>query len=296
MSKKILVKNNANNRNDQYSLEAVIDRTLTEVRIATETEVITGTDAGALVTAKGLGTIYATTPPMTFARSITVSNLRIGSFVGSAALGSASRFSAAMDLHSDGQLDIMAVFGESAADLTGTYSAKCGRFRHVINGITASHETYGLIGQVVAKNVTFSHLHSGLMGTFEVQTAATVSAGDKWGCAGVSARIGGATITVASTGFLAGFLSTQNATTVTITSGGVHAAFACRKVGSGVTWAEALHIEDALVAFRFKAADASYAHGVKESVNTPAGNTSHAIKVMIGTTAGYIPVYDAETF
>jgi hypothetical protein len=222
--------------------------------------------------------------------------IRVGNWVGSAALGSAIRFSTAHDYYADGQLDVVAVFAESNADLTSAYSAKAGRYRHVINGITCAHEAYGLIGQVVAKNVTYAHLHSGLMGTFEVNTAATVSAGDAVGCAGVIARIGGATITVGATGVLAGFLSVNIATTVSITSGGVHAAFACRKAGSGVTWAEALHIEDALVAIRFKAASDTYAHGIKAVAAAPSGNTSHALKVMIGTTAGYIPVYDNENF
>jgi len=227
----------------------------------------------------------------------TAAAIRVGDWVGSAALGSAVPFTTAgHDVYEDGQLDLVAVFGESTADYTSAYSAKCGRFRHVINGITCSHEAYGLIGQVVAKNVTYAHLHAGLMGTFEVNTAATVSAGDGVGCAGVIARVGGATITVGATGVLAGVLSAQLATTVSITSGGVHAAFACRKVGAGITWAEALHIEDALVAIRFKAADNSYAHGVKAVVDTPDTTTTHAIKVMIGTTAGYIPVYANETF
>jgi hypothetical protein len=134
------------------------------------------------------------------------------------------------------------------------------------------------------------------MGTFEVNTAATVSAGDGVGCAGVIGRVGGATITAGSTGVLAGVLSVNIATVVSVTSGGVFAAFACRKAGSGITWAEALHIEDALVAIRFKAADNGYAHGVKAVAATPADNTTHAIAVMIGTTPGFIPVYAAETF
>jgi hypothetical protein len=167
-------------------------------------------------------------------------------------------------------------------------------FRHLITA-SCAHETYGLIGQVVAKSSTLSHLHAGLMGTFEVNTAATVPAGNAIGAAGVMARVGGATITVGSTGVLAGFLSTQNATTVSITSGGVHAAFACRKTGSGVTWAEALHIEDALVAIRFKAADNSYAHGVKAlAKKLDSANTTHCIKIMVGTTAAYIPAWVQE--
>ena len=225
-----------------------------------------------------------------------VTGIRIGDWVGSAALGSAIRFSTVHDVYADGQLDVVAVFAESNADLTSAYSAKAGRYRHVINGITCAHETYGLIGQVVAKNVTYSHLHSGLMGTFEVNTAATVSAGDAVGCAGVIGRIGGATITIGATGVLGGVLSVNIATTVSVTSGGVFAAFVCRKAGTGITWAEALHIEDALVALRFKDASDTYAHAVKVVAAEPAGNTSHAIKVMIGTTPGYIPVYAAETF
>ena len=239
---------------------------------------------------------YPWTAGLRFPVGSVVTGIRIGDWVGSAALGSAIRFSATHDVYADGQLDVVAVFAESNANLTSAYSAKAGRFRHVINGITCAHETYGLIGQVVAKNVTYSHLHSGLMGTFEVNTAATVSAGDAVGCAGVIGRVGGATITVGATGFLAGIASVNIATTVSVTSGGVFAAFACRKAGSGVTWAEALHIEDALVAIRFKAASDTYAHGIKAVAATPADNTTHAIAVKIGTTAGFIPVYAAETF
>jgi hypothetical protein len=222
--------------------------------------------------------------------------IRIGNWAGSAATGSAIAISAVTDSADTTQRNLVAVYGESTADLGAGIHANVGRFRHLVNGITCSHESYGLVGQIAAKTVTFAHLHGGLMGTFEVNTAATVSAGAGVGCAGVIARVGGATITVGATGVLAGFLSAQLATTVSITSGGVHAAFACRKVGAGITWAEALHIEDALVAIRFKAADNSYAHGVKAVVDTPDTTTTHAIKVMIGTTAGYIPVYALETF
>jgi hypothetical protein len=221
---------------------------------------------------------------------------RIGGFNTSAALTLAVPFTTDLNFYTDGQLDIFSVFGGSGVNLTSAYSAKCGRFRHVVNGITCAHETYGLVGQVVAKNVTFAHLHAGLMGTFECNTACTVSAGDAVGCAAVIGRVGGATITIGATGFLAGIAAIQIATTVTVTTGGVFAAFACRKAGSGITWNEALHIEDALVAFRFKAADAGYAHGIKASTATPAGATTYAIAVKIGTEDGFIPVYAAESF
>jgi hypothetical protein len=245
--------------------------------------------------ASSLSASYPWTIGMYLPRGSIQQGIRIGDWAGSAALGNAIVFATATDTTDTSQLDIVSVYGESTADLTNAISAKVGRFRHVVNGITCNHETYGLVGQLVAKNVTYGHLHSGLMGTFEVNTAATVSAGDGLGCAGVAARIGGATITVGSTGVLAGFLSTQNATTVSITSGGVHAAFACRKVGSGVTWAEALHIEDALVAIRFKAADNGYAHGVKAATSTISTATSHIIKFMVGTTPVYVPGFANET-
>lgn len=217
--------------------------------------------------------------------------IRVGDFASSYATGSALRFGAS-------NTGIARFYGESVADLTSAVNARTVVARHLVvtSSATVAHETYGLIGQLCVKNTTLSHLHAGVMGTFEVNTAATVSIGDLVGCSALMARIGGATITVGATGVLAGVLATQNATTVAITSGGVHAAFACRKVGSGVTWAEALHIEDALVAIRFKAAADTYDHGIKVVAAEPAGNTSHAIKVMIGTTPGYIPVYAAETF
>lgn len=222
--------------------------------------------------------------------------IRIGNWAGSGALGNAILFSTATDSTDASQLDIVAAYGESAADLTSGISAKIIRGRHLVNGITCAHETYGVVGQVVAKNVTFSHLHAGLMGTFECNTALTVPAGDGIGAAGVIARVGGATITVGATGVLAGVLSTSNATVVSVTSGGVYAAFACRKVGSGIRFEQALHIEDALVALSFKAAASGYDHGVAAKTATLASNTSHAIKVMVGTTPGYIPVYAADTW
>jgi len=223
---------------------------------------------------------------------------RIGNWVASAALGSAVVFSTDLNHYSDGQLDIFSVYGESATNLTSAYSAKCGRYRHVVNGITCAHETYGLVGQLVAKNVTFSHLHSGLLGTFECNTACTVSAGAAVGCAAVMGRVGGATITIGATGFLACVAAINIATVVTITTGGVFAAFGCRKAGSGITFSRALHIEDALFALSFKAADAGYAHGIATSTATPAGATTHAIQVAVDAagTPGYIPVYAAESF
>jgi len=227
-------------------------------------------------------------------RGSVTQGIRIGDWKGSAAAGNAIVISAVTDSTDTTQRNIVACYGESASDLGAGIHANIGRFRHLIT-VSCAHETYGLVGQVVVKSSTLSHLHAGLMGTFEVNTAATVPAGDALGAAGVIARIGGATITVGATGVLAGVLSAQLATVVSITSGGVHAAFACRKVGAGITWAEALHIEDALVAFRFKAASDTYAHGVKAlAKKLDSANTTHCIKIMVGTTAAYIPAWVQE--
>ena len=216
------------------------------------------------------------------------SGILVGDYAGSYAAGSGMVFSAS-------NTGIVKVYGESTSNLTNAYNCRTIVARHLVTA-SCAHETYGVVGQVCVISSTLSHLHAGVLGTFEVNTAATVPAGNLLGAAGVMSRIGGATITVGATGVLAGVLSTSNATTVSVTSGGVYAAFACRKVGSGIRFEEALHIEDALVAIRFKAAASGYDHGVAAKTGTLSSQTAHAIKVMVGTTPGYIPVYAADTW
>jgi hypothetical protein len=135
----------------------------------------------------------------------TVQPIRVGDWVGSGAKGSAVAFGTAMQFYSDGQLDVIGAFGESNSDLTSAFSAKVGRFRHLVSNSTAggttaisvAHETYGLVGQLVAKNATLTHLHAGLMGTFEGNTAGVVAnSAYTYGVAAVIGRVGGgATIT-----------------------------------------------------------------------------------------------------
>ena len=197
----------------------------------------------------------------------------------------------AQNPHADGQVDLVSVHGASAADLGGAFSVKVGRFRHVVNCTSCGHEAYGLVGQLVVKSTTLTSYGAGLMGTLEVQTASTVPTGAEVCAAGVIARVGGATITVGSAGFLAGVASLQLASTVTIASGGIHAAFGCRKAGAGVTWGRALQIEDAIYALGFKAAASGYDHGVAAESTTPSANKTHVIRVIIGTTVGYVPVF-----
>jgi hypothetical protein len=176
------------------------------------------------------------------------SAIRVGDWVTGGASGSGVVFTSGMDLYSDGQLDIVAVFGECSSDLTSAYSAKCGRFRHILSFGTdtvVNQETYGLIGQMVVKNGSLNHYHAGLMGTLETSTDCDIQTGYGVGC--VSARFGGTGLTVESGGLMAGFLSILNASTFTAT--GNMAAFATKKTAgaSTATWPIGIYMQPSSV-------------------------------------------------
>jgi len=143
--------------------------------------------------------------------------LRIGDWIGSSATTHGVLFGADMDVYEDGQLDVIQVHGATNSLLTGNYSAKCGRFRHVVQVAgTLEAEAYGLVGQVVAKTVVFGLYAAGLMGTIESNGG--FHAGDgvsaSYPCmAGVIARPGGSGITVDTGSVLAGFAALSNANT-----------------------------------------------------------------------------------
>lgn len=168
--------------------------------------------------------------------------VRIGNWVGSGASGSAIPFAAGQDVYTDGQLDLVAVFGESTSDLTTAYSAKCGRFRHIATGssLTVSQETYGLIGQMCAKGTTLTHLHAGLMGTFEGTGAAVVlnSSYTTGGHAAVTARVGGHTNITATTP-LSGFLAFNNG--AANLASGTLAAFSTSVASATYKWTHGLY-------------------------------------------------------
>ena len=105
----IEVRDRSTNRADRYQLEAKIAGTVYDVGIANGADAIAGTSPGALVSASALGSAYAAMPPVEFARGTTTA-IRVGNWVGSAAMGSAHVFAAVMDKHSDGQLDVIAAF------------------------------------------------------------------------------------------------------------------------------------------------------------------------------------------
>jgi hypothetical protein len=143
--------------------------------------------------------------------------LRWGGFNTSAALTDAVPFASVPNTWSDGQLDVLAVFGGCATNLGSATSAKCGRFRHVLNGaVTFEQETYGLVGQLVVKTGTLGHYHAGLMGTVESNGGFHV--GNSLACtAAVAGRPGGASITIDASCVLAGLAALSNVTAMTQT-------------------------------------------------------------------------------
>jgi hypothetical protein len=167
---------------------------------------------------------------------IGMNSVRIGDWVAAGALGSAVPFTTDQNVYSDGQLDVLAIFTESPTNLNSAYSAKAGRFRHLVNCTTAAHETYGVVGQLVAKATTLSHLHAGVMGTFEANTTAVVcSSSYGIGHAAVIARIGGHALITATTP-LAGFLAFNNGSGALEGAASISAAFAASVRSSTYPW------------------------------------------------------------
>ena len=237
---------------------------------STNGESITGTASDVAVTPASLMAALAS---LAFPIAMTdldpsCSSLRVGDWKASQASGNAVLFASRMNVNSDGQLDVMAVFGESTSDLTSAYSAKAGRFRHLISAgsdTNFNHETYGLVGQLVIKNGSLGHYHAGIMGTFETNTLCHVKT--SYGAAAVSARLGGAGTTVESGGLLAGFLSIQHMSAFTAT--GTLAAFATHKTATGIAWPVGLYMQSGSVTAGIDIACVSQA--MKATVSAVAG-------------------------
>ncbi len=214
----------------------------------------TGAASKAVVLDANSDYVFPNTSTISWAGGGSVSALRIGNWKAGQAAGNAVVFAAGMDswTASDGQLDALAVFGESVADLTAAYSAKAGRFRHLVtfaSDTVINQETYGAIGQLVIKNASLNHYHAGLMGTFETTTDCDIQT--SYGAAAIIARTGGAGTTVESGGLLAGFLAVQHMSAVTASAGKM-AAFASHKTATGVAWPIGLFMQSGSVT---KAAD-----------------------------------------
>lgn len=167
------------------------------------------------------------------------SNLRIGRFAGSAATTSGVLFAVAQDIYGDGQLSTTEFHGASNANLTSAYCAKVIRARHVVNCTTAEHETYGIMGQCVVKGTTLSHLHAGVIGTFEGHTSGVVvNSSYTYGAAAIMARVGGGGAITATTA-LSGVTSFWNG--AALASGAASCAFSLCDSGT-VEWGVGLAV------------------------------------------------------
>jgi len=269
------------------SYYAGLECTLNSSRVYT----VTGDMAGVVVNVDG-GTSKWPEGILIVGPDVT-KGMRIGKFADSAATTSAVLFATAQNVYADGQLDVLEVHGATTGDLTAGYSAKCARLRHVINAgdATVAQETYGGVGQLVVRSATLSHLHAGLMGTFEGHTEGVVlNSSYDVGHAAVIGRIGGHAAITATTP-LAGFLAFNNASAEP--ASGLQVAFAAANVGATYLWDSLLYASgcDAIL---YVASATDYEDGVKAVTKTPTGNTSHVIKISIGGTKAYIPCYDDE--
>lgn len=174
---------------------------------------------------------------------------RVGGFNTDGASTDAVILEAALDLWTDGQLDVVSAFGASIADLTSAFSSKVGRFRHLVTGtaLTIAQETYGLVGQLVVKGTTLTHMHAGLMGTLEGHTSGAVANGAyDYSVAAIIARVGGGGAIVA-TKPIAGVASILNGADV---ASGSCAAFAASATAAG-QWTWGLTLGDCDEAFNF---------------------------------------------
>lgn len=175
--------------------------------------------------------------------------LRVGGFNTGGASTDAAVFSvAAHNTWSDGQLDIGSIFAASTSDLTGAYSAKCARFRHMVvtSSSTVDHETYGAVGQCVVKGTTLTHIHAGLMGTFEGHTSGVVCNSSRYRVshACVLARLGGHAAITATTP-IAGVLAFNNASAAL--ASGSSCALAVDAYSTSYPWTYGLYIPNSVV-------------------------------------------------
>jgi hypothetical protein len=175
--------------------------------------------------------------------------IRIGHWKAAGATGNAIPISAVTDSADTSQRNVVAVYGESTADLGSGIHANVARFRHLVSGssLTVAQETYGLVGQICAKGVTFTHMHAGLMGTFEGTGAGVVvNSGYTYGAAAVIGRVGGGGNITATT-CLCGVVAVLNGAAV---ASGTSSAFACDATSTG-DWDYGMSLKDCTRAFNF---------------------------------------------
>jgi hypothetical protein len=217
-------------------------------------------------------------------RGSVTQGLLIGDWVGSGAAGSGILIDTNLNHYADGQLSVAEMFGESTSALTSAYSSKVLRCRHIATA-SVDQETYGIMGQMVAKGATLSHLHAGVIGTFEGQTATVANGAYTYSVAAVMARVGGGGA-ITATKVVCGFSAVLNGA---VMASGSTAAFACCGTTTG-TWTYLLAAN--LVDYFFYAATGTaYEAGVKVTAITLSGSPDGVLKMKVATTDYYIPFY-----
>ncbi len=127
--------------------------------------------------------------------------------------------------------------------------------RHLLTYTAGNREqeAAGVVGQIVSSEGTNRHNMAGTWGSYEARTSLTVdgqiASTDTWCQAGVIGRVGGAAITIANYGVLAGVAAMSNIVSgqLTNSAGGVYAAFYAGAWAGTTDWQWGLVIEGAKV-------------------------------------------------
>lgn len=164
-----------------------------------------------------------------------VHGIRVGAFAASGSTASAmvldGTTSTAVEVH-----------GGVSADPGSGSNLRPLRSRLIVN--TAGNveaETYGMQGQLVVKSSNLGHWHGGVMGTVECQTALSVY-NPLAGVGALVGRIGGSTITVQSSCYLAGVIALASA--VGVSNSGVYAGLYVAKTSGASNFSHGAYIED----------------------------------------------------
>lgn len=161
--------------------------------------------------------------------------LRVGEF----ASGGVATSAMILDATTPTAVEIHA--GLSADPGSGTMARPL-RSRCIIASVgNVEAETYGMQGQLVVKSSNLGHWHGGVLGTIECQTALSVY-NPLAGVGALVGRIGGSTITVQSSSYLAGVIGLASA--VGVSNSGVYAGLYVTKTSGASNFGHGAYIEN----------------------------------------------------
>jgi hypothetical protein len=149
------------------------------------------------------------------------------------------------------------------------------------------------MGQLVVKDTTLKHLHSGLMGTFEGHTSGVVVNGAyQYGIGAVNARVGGGAA-ITATKDLAGFTALWNGAAL---ASGESVALAIGDTGGAGLWTHGIGVERCTNLLDLPAAgtDPVISNALVPAAAPDAGTmgADACIRVLVNNVAYYIPLYD----